>query len=66
MEILREFLPFLIPILVIQIGLMVISWVHIFKNPNFRFGNRTTWLLIVTFTGIIGPIIYFSIGRVEK
>lgn len=35
METLREFLPFLIPILVIQIGLMVISWFTFLKIQIF-------------------------------
>ena len=62
----KEYLPFLIPLLVIQVALMAASVVHILKNRKFRFGNTTMWILIAVFINIVGPILYFTIGKVDE
>ncbi|NLC67260.1 MAG: PLDc_N domain-containing protein [Clostridiaceae bacterium] len=62
----KEYLPFLIPLLVIQLALMVAAVVHILKNRKFRFGNTTAWILIVVFINIIGPILYFTVGKADE
>ena len=51
----------LIPVLL----LMIPALIHIFRHPNYRFGNRLLWVLIVLFISIIGPVLYFVIGRSE-
>lgn len=66
LEAIKEYLPFLIPLLVIQVALMVASLVHILKNRKFRFGNITAWILIVVLINIIGPILYFTIGKADE
>lgn len=55
-------LPFLIPLVLLQVGLFIAAIVHIFKHNNYRRGNRVIWVL-VSFINIIGPILYFVIGR---
>ncbi|NMB38850.1 MAG: hypothetical protein GX994_04660 [Firmicutes bacterium] len=64
-EKLIEYLPFLIPIVLLELLLMVIALVHIFKHENYRFGTRWLWIIIVVFIQIVGPIIYLTIGRSE-
>ncbi len=66
MEILKENLPLLLPIIFLEIGLMIYSINHILKHDKYRFGNRTIWLLIVIFIQIIGPIIYLTVGKEEQ
>ncbi len=63
MDLIREYLPFFIPLIIIQIGLAVAALIHIFKHPNYRFGNRVLWIIIVLFVNILGPVLYFIIGR---
>lgn len=66
MEIFREYLPFLIPVIILQLVLAITAILDIRKNRKFRFGSTPFWLVIVIFLNIIGPILYFTIGKVEK
>lgn len=61
-----EYLPFLIPIVIIEWALAITALVHVLRHPNYRFGNKTVWILIVLLIQIIGPIVYFVFGRGEE
>lgn len=61
-----EYLPFLIPILIIELVLMVVALVHVLKHKNYRFGNRILWIFIVILLQIIGPVLYFTVGKGEE
>ena len=61
-----EYLPFLIPILIIEFALAITALVHVLRHPNYRFGNKVIWIIIVLCIQIIGPIIYFVFGRGEE
>lgn len=65
MEMLKEYLPFLIPIIAVELILMITALVHVIKHPHYRFGNQVIWILLVVFIQIIGPVIYFVFGRGE-
>jgi len=58
-------LPLIIPLALIQIGLMVAALVHILKHDTYKTGNRLMWILICVCINTIGPILYFVIGRGE-
>lgn len=60
-----EYLPVLLPVIVIELILMITALVHVLRHSNYRFGNKIVWVLIVVFIQIIGPIIYFVFGRGE-
>jgi len=66
MEKLMEYLPFLVPILLIELILMVTALIHVLKHKNYRFGNRILWVILVVAVQIIGPILYFTVGRGEE
>lgn len=61
-----EYLPFIIPIIIVELVLMVVALIHLLKNKKFRFGNQVLWIVIVVFLQIIGPILYFTIGRGDE
>lgn len=63
---LLELLPFLIPVLIIDIILAVVAVHHILHHSNYRFGNKTIWLVIVLVMLLFGPIIYFIFGKGEE
>lgn len=65
MEKIMELLPFLIPLFVIEMALLVAALVHIFRHKTYRVGNRTLWV-ILSFVQIIGPILYFTIGKGDE
>lgn len=62
---LAEMLPVLIPLGIIQLGLTVASLVHVFTHKTYKCGNRTLWA-ILSFINIIGPVLYFVIGRGDE
>lgn len=65
-NLLMEYLPFLIPALIIQLGLMVAALIHIFTHRRYRVGNRIIWVIVSVCFSIIGPIVYFAVGRSDE
>lgn len=66
MDQLLQYLPFLLPVLAIQIVMMVIALVHIFKHTRYRRGNRVLWVLVVVFLELAGPVLYFALGKDDE
>ncbi len=65
MEKLIEYLPILLPILILEWVLAITALVHVIRHPRYRFGNMAVWVVVVLFIQIIGPIVYFTFGRGE-
>ena len=59
-----QILPLLIPIIIIELGLMIWALIDLKKQPATR-GPKWMWVLIIIFVIFIGPIIYFIIAREE-
>jgi hypothetical protein len=59
-------LPLLIPILLLELGLMIFALVNIITRKQVRGGNKVVWILVVVLIQIIGPIVYFAFGRKEE
>lgn len=59
-------LSILLPVIILQFMLAIIALIHVLKHPNYRFGNKIMWILVVLFIQIIGPICYFAFGRGEE
>jgi hypothetical protein len=66
MDRLIEYLPFIIPIILIELVLMITALIHVVNHRKYRFGNRLLWVILVVCIQIIGPILYFTIGRGEE
>jgi len=66
MDLLIQYLPFIIPLAIIQVGLLIAALVHIFKHTKYRTGSRTLWVIVSICVNMIGPILYFAIGRGEE
>ena len=64
LEQLRQLVPLLIPIILIQLGLVVAALIDLVKRPATR-GPKWLWVIIILFINFIGPIIYFLVGREE-
>lgn len=65
-EIFMEYLPFLIPLMILELGLAVTACVHVVRHPHYRFGNMALWVIVVLAFQIIGPVVYFVFGRGER
>ncbi len=61
---LRELLPFLIPLILIQLALLVAALLDLRRRPRTR-GPKWLWVILILFVQMIGPIAYFVIGREE-
>ena len=61
-----EYLPFLLPIALVELVLMITALVHVLRHTKYRFGNRLLWIIVVVFIQIIGPILYFTVGRGDE
>ena len=54
----------LLPIVVIELGLVVFSLVDLFKPERRVIGeNKLVWALVIVVVGTIGPIVYLLAGR---
>ncbi|MFP7300557.1 PLD nuclease N-terminal domain-containing protein [Neobacillus niacini] len=52
----------LLPLFIIQLILLVVSLVDLSRIEKTN-GPKLLWVLIIIFVNIIGPILYFVIGR---
>nr|WP_263326101.1 PLD nuclease N-terminal domain-containing protein [Neobacillus sp. Marseille-Q6967] len=52
----------LAPVLIIQLILLIVSLVDLTRIEKTN-GPKWLWVLIILFVNIIGPILYFVIGR---
>ena len=59
-------LPLLIPLAVIQLALMVIALIDLFKRENMKSNTRLIWVFVIVLINTIGPIIYLFAGRKDK
>ncbi|MWC30685.1 PLD nuclease N-terminal domain-containing protein [Paenibacillus sp. MMS18-CY102] len=57
-----ELIKILAPLLVIQAILMVIAIVMLVRAHSTR-GPKWLWALIIIFINIVGPVLFFVIGR---
>ena len=57
-------LPFLIPIIIAEVILLVVTIRHILTHDTYKRGNRVFWL-VVAIIGMQfwGPIFYFIFGK---
>jgi hypothetical protein len=66
LDLLIELIPFLIPLILIQMALMIIAVLDLVKREHVTGNNKLVWILVIIFINIIGPIIYFVFGRKDR
>jgi hypothetical protein len=59
-----QWIPFLIPIILLQLGLMIVALVDLIRRERTR-GPKWAWALVIVLVNFIGPIVYFVVGREE-
>jgi len=57
----------MILILLASLGIIatIIALIDILKN-KFNGNDKIVWILVVLFTGLLGAIFYFALGRKQK
>ena len=64
MEEILEFLPFLIPMVLVQFALLGYALYHILTHDHYKRGNRALWLVVtLVFMNDVGPILYILLGK---
>lgn len=62
----EQILLLLAPVILIQLGLMIAALIDLERDERrVRGGRKVVWALIIVFVNIIGPILYFTVGRDE-
>ncbi len=62
LETVIKFLPFIIPLVILQLILMIVALVDLAKRERTR-GPKWFWALVIILGELIGPILYLVIGR---
>jgi hypothetical protein len=56
----------LTPLLIVELGLLVVAlWDLLRPGRRVKGDNKLVWGVIICLLGIIGPILYFVVGRDE-
>ena len=64
MDKVKEFLPFLFPLIIVQVILLAYTIYHILTHNSYRRGSRGLWLAIsIVGMQFWGPILYFALGK---
>lgn len=67
LKMLKEILPFLIPVILLQWSLMIYSIIKLIRAQSPpKFLPKWAWLLIIIFINLIGPVLYLVIGRNDE
>jgi hypothetical protein len=62
-----EIIALLIPLIVIQLGLMVLALRDLLRaDRRVRGGNKGIWAIVIIFGEILGPLIYLAVGRLDE
>ena len=60
-----QIIVLLLPIIAIQVVLMILALIDLFKRKKVTGGNKIIWGLVIVLINFIGPILYLVIGRKE-
>ena len=64
---LDEILPFLIPLVLLQLGLLAVGLYDLTRpDRRVRGGNKLVWGIVIVFGQLLGPLMYFLFGREES
>ena len=60
----KEYLPFIIPLVIAELALLGYTLYHIFTHEHYKRGTRTLWTIVAVIgMEFIGPILYFLLGK---
>ncbi len=57
-----QFLPYIIPLIILQLILLVVALVDLVRRERTR-GPKWLWAIVIIIGELVGPILYFIIGR---
>ncbi|MDE6608558.1 MAG: PLDc N-terminal domain-containing protein [Lachnospiraceae bacterium] len=67
MEEIMEYLPFLLPLVIVEFALLGYTLYHILTHKHYKRGNRTLWLVVaIVGMNFVGPVLYFLLGKEDS
>lgn len=61
---LKELLPFLLPLILVQFGLLIYALHHVFTHSTYKRGSRKVWVAVcIIGMEFVGPVLYFILGK---
>ena len=63
LALIKDLLPLLIPIIIIELVVMVIALLDLSKRKRVKGESKVVWVLIIIFLNLIGSIVYLVWGR---
>ena len=63
-SLLKQWLPLLVSVIILEFGLMVAALVDLIRRERTK-GPKWVWILVIVLVNLFGPIIYFLAGREE-
>ena len=66
MDSLIQMLPYLVPLIILQVILLVVALLDLARRKHVTGGNKIIWVLVTVGIQIIGPVIYLIAGRKEE
>lgn len=60
-----DYLALLLPLLLLQLALLVLALRDLIRRPSSEVtgGNKLLWGIGIVLFSVIGPLIYFALGR---
>jgi hypothetical protein len=65
MEALRPMIPYLVPVLLLALGLVLFALRDLSRRDRVN-GPKWLWVLIIVLIQFIGPMLYFVVGRRDE
>ena len=62
---LTEFLPYIIPVVLLELILIIIALVDLVRREKTRYLPKYAWVLLILFVQFFGSIGYLIFGREE-
>jgi len=60
---LAALIPLLIPLILLELGLMIAALIDLLRRERRTRGPKWVWGLLIVFFSIVGPLVYFFLGR---
>lgn len=60
-ELLLKFLPFFIPVIIVQVSLQIYCIIDLVKRKKVRFNNKLLWGVIIIALELLGTVCYLML-----
>jgi hypothetical protein len=60
-----KYLPLIVPLLLMQLALMAAALFDLSRRQQTK-GPKWMWVIIIVLGELVGPVVYFLIGRVDE